>query len=528
MNQIPLTTTIEGESNSPKLVKFNKNLISSSKELYSRPAFVEVAKYADVVNGVDSYYANANLNISVINMFEFSGSLYTIYSGELYLIDTFNGTATSTLSIPNTAFLFRASKPQPSYNGEVVIPFYDLDLFSNTATAITLPSSSSQYDVIRVSSRYVFLGDDVMYFSDVNNATSIQPLSFFDAETYTDRTVRIARYKDDLIAFGENSIERFSATSSATTPFRRIKAATSAVGYVGGLASFENDLFFVGRDTDGSIKIFSYGNSGAVPISSPEIDGLLNSGDGGYNIPSSKISENGESFIWNGNKSLIFNFSEFCLLCTFTSSGLSWSFIEAAYEPVVGANINSSNSVFGFKDFTTMSDGRIFCHDRYGVYELKDLPQDVVSDVRAPRSNNIAPPVEGDDTKSVYIEAYSQTYIRDPSESYIFPSKIEVNFADRGIKPQPFPIRDRVESFGEDSPVYIEPTQITSSEDQKIWLETSKNGIDWTDKLYYSLDDTGVGVFNPLGGLGRYKGYMGLRIGFENISTITIDNITYR
>lgn len=119
---------------------------------------------------------------------------------------------------------------------------------------------------------YSVSGSNQWYFSQTGDATSINALSFANAETSPDPILEIATLGDELYFFGSRTVEPWDFTGSLTLPFQLAVGRTYIRGTVaqGSVVKLDNALFWVGDD-------LSVYRSSAVPqkISTPMIDDVL-------------------------------------------------------------------------------------------------------------------------------------------------------------------------------------------------------------------------------------------------------------
>lgn len=134
-------------------------------------------------------------------------------------------------------------------------------------------------DVAHINGRFVFipLNGDPAFFSDVGNAGSVQPLSFFDAEELPDKNNAVFNFKNTLYIAGTDSFELFTDTGATPNPFQRINRSRILNGYIGGLLEYKDTFIFIGREKDQDQGIYAIGQGKAVKISNERIDLILTS-----------------------------------------------------------------------------------------------------------------------------------------------------------------------------------------------------------------------------------------------------------
>lgn len=102
---------------------------------------------------------------------------------------------------------------------------------------------------------YIFLikaGTSDIYNSNLDSPLVFTSGDFITAEMAPDELVRIDRTRNYLVAFGTQSIEYFyDAANASGSPLSRNDTPFKQVGYLGGLARYESQLYFVGQ-SDGA------------------------------------------------------------------------------------------------------------------------------------------------------------------------------------------------------------------------------------------------------------------------------------
>lgn len=107
---------------------------------------------------------------------------------------------------------------------------------------------------------YLFLikdGTSDIYNSNLNDPLAFTPGDFITAEMIPDTMLRLARLSNYLVAFGTASVEYFfDAGNASGSPLQRNDTPVKHVGYLGGFATFENKIFFVGSSTATSPVVY--------------------------------------------------------------------------------------------------------------------------------------------------------------------------------------------------------------------------------------------------------------------------------
>lgn len=152
-------------------------------------------------------------------------------------------------------------------------------------------------DVTHINGRFVYIPADgnPAFFSDVGDAGSVQPLSFFDAEELPDKNNASFNGKNILYIGGTDSFELFRDTGASPNPFQRISGSRILNGYIGGLLEYNNTFLFIGREKGQDQGIYSIVQGGANKISNERIDLILS----GYTLEELGNAISGR-FKWRG------------------------------------------------------------------------------------------------------------------------------------------------------------------------------------------------------------------------------------
>ncbi|WP_299077185.1 packaged DNA stabilization protein [uncultured Paraglaciecola sp.] len=177
-----------------------------------------------------------------------NGVLYEVMGGSLYKISS-NGSATSLGSIEgvgrckleeatnNLVITTGVGRPY-SYDGSTLTQGTDIDLPSaNTVTYINrrVVYDSSNGDVA---------------FSDLSNPLSVNSANVIIAEAKQDDMVAVYAYKQQLLAFGTESIQPMYNSGTGNPPYAFILNATQEVGLAAAHSVSSNNkfLYFLGSD----------------------------------------------------------------------------------------------------------------------------------------------------------------------------------------------------------------------------------------------------------------------------------------
>jgi hypothetical protein len=126
---------------------------------------------------------------------------------------------------------------------------------------------------------FVFVMDTTgrIWNSDLNSVTSWSALSFVSANTYPDLGVGVMRYKNQIMAFGTESIQfYFNAGNPVGSPLQRVETDTVKVGAINqdSIGQMIDTIYWVGSSAQGGCTVYQYDGS-VQRISFPEQDYIL-------------------------------------------------------------------------------------------------------------------------------------------------------------------------------------------------------------------------------------------------------------
>jgi hypothetical protein len=115
-----------------------------------------------------------------------------------------------------------------------------------------------------------------MYNSDNDDPTSWTAGEFISAEISSDYSLKIAKAKNYIVTLGKDSIEYFWDAGNATSsPFSRNDSPFRAVGYVTGLATIGDTTYFVGKDKNQNVAVYSLNSFKVDMISNSVVNRTL-------------------------------------------------------------------------------------------------------------------------------------------------------------------------------------------------------------------------------------------------------------
>lgn len=126
-----------------------------------------------------------------------------------------------------------------------------------TFTQITDPDLPLVSDVAYIAGRFYYLqaDSDIWWFSDIDDATSIDGLAFATAESAPDANVGVAILTDEVWFFGQETIEPWYQTGDPDAPLQRGQGRKFEKGCPAqeSIVKLDNTLFFVGVSEDGLV-----------------------------------------------------------------------------------------------------------------------------------------------------------------------------------------------------------------------------------------------------------------------------------
>ena len=230
--------------------------------------------------GVSPYMADLpEDNIRGMYYWEDSDKLYVAYEDKIAIYAGTTGVLSTTLTpftsttgdVGFTEFYFEDGSTNVVVSDGVVLAKIDnADTLTASADA-DLPSPHNPHILFLDGYLFIIKSDT----SDIYNSTLNDPLAwvpgdFLTAEMIPDTLFRIARLSNYLIAMGSASIEYFfDAGNASGSPLQRNDTPIKHVGFVGGFASHENKIFFVGQASNTAPAVYVLEDFKMETIESP-------------------------------------------------------------------------------------------------------------------------------------------------------------------------------------------------------------------------------------------------------------------
>ncbi len=195
-------------------------------------------------------------------------AIYTVSGSAVARVDTIGG-VTSPLGGSgrivgdNTAFVSmaqnaKAGSPQIALVVDGVAYFIEHNIVTRINSA-NLPHPNS---VTFADQRVIYgIQDGRIFWSDIDDVTSIDALSFSTAEGAPDGLVRVFAHRLDLWLFGKQNIEIWRSTANVDTPFQRVSGGFIPIGCCApfSVATLAEVIFWIGDD------FIPYASSGYTP-----------------------------------------------------------------------------------------------------------------------------------------------------------------------------------------------------------------------------------------------------------------------
>lgn len=177
---------------------------------------------------------------------------YNMFTGTLEWSDTSSGWSDTIIGF--TEFLYDDGTVDLIISaGNATAKFTTVGVRANLIYAFT----ANPYPVFLDG--YLFLSEvdtGNIYNSNLNDPTTFSASSIISAESYPDVVLAIARSGQYIVAFGKSSIQFFYDAANPTGTPLAPQTTTLNIGYYGGLASYQGDLYFLGAATNGNISLF--------------------------------------------------------------------------------------------------------------------------------------------------------------------------------------------------------------------------------------------------------------------------------
>lgn len=139
------------------------------------------------------------------------------------------------------------------------------------------PDLGQCLDVVWMDGYYISTDGTSIVVTQLSDPTSVNPLKYGSAEADPDPIVGLGRLRNELLAFGSNTIEFYTDQGGSNFPFQVSDGATIPIGCVGPQAKvrFNQTYAFVGGGRNQAIGVWLVGGGTASKLSTRAIDDML-------------------------------------------------------------------------------------------------------------------------------------------------------------------------------------------------------------------------------------------------------------
>lgn len=261
-----------------RALHFTETLISGTTYVAIKSSDGTGWYYVENAHQVTAYTADGN-NSTTITDIKVSGSNSTagLYPGQKLTAASNIPAGTRVVSVDSAAFtaVLDTATTGGAFNDlaitkEAIAKIADSD-FVTTGTAI---SAFAEMD------GYLFYSTDDGYVNntDLNSVYNNSPNARIAVQMSPDPPVGVARQKNSIVVFGQNSKEAFyNAGLSSGSPLQRMPQFFERIGAVDqrSITVLENEIYFVSGPYEGDIGVYRMRDLQAQRISTPQIDRIL-------------------------------------------------------------------------------------------------------------------------------------------------------------------------------------------------------------------------------------------------------------
>lgn len=203
-----------------------------------------------------------------------------------------------------------------AHNGSVVMFIDGEKGYTYTIATTTVAEITSDFPdnptSVTWQDGYFIAGFDDGTFYISSDAITWDALDFASAESNPDRLVRVFSDHGELVLFGDISTEFWGNSGATDFPYSKMQGADAEWGLAArwSVAKFDNSIAFLCKNRMGQVIVGKISGHSVIPISTPDLDGLINA----YAVTSDAVSH---SYLLNGHPMYQINFP---------SAGKSWSY----------------------------------------------------------------------------------------------------------------------------------------------------------------------------------------------------------
>lgn len=146
-----------------------------------------------------------------------------------------------------------------------------------TLTQVTDPDLGPVLDVVWFKGQYFTTDGNYIIATQISDPTQVDPNKYGSAESDPDMVTGLGVLRNELLAFGANTIDIFSYTGGVGFPLSLSEGATVPIGCVGAAAKciFVQTYAFVGAGRNQENAVWLLGGGSASKISTRAIDDIL-------------------------------------------------------------------------------------------------------------------------------------------------------------------------------------------------------------------------------------------------------------
>lgn len=262
MASIPLPKGISGIKNFPKLKEYYINMMPFEGGAICTPGLTDFASCASVCRGAVTWMQDEL-------RYQVSGTVLerVLANGTVENLGTIEGTEDVFFSQGQVELVI-------GVKGGKGYSYHFQTGLSEITDVDYLPSVDADF----IDGRHVFIPADgsPAFYSEVDAASNIDGLAFFDAEELPDKNKCTINTSNQLYIGGTDAFEVFRTNIDPDTVFTRRDGGRVDVGFVAAKTRFSNTFAFLGRKREEGFRFYAMGSGVAQGFSNPAIDELIN------------------------------------------------------------------------------------------------------------------------------------------------------------------------------------------------------------------------------------------------------------
>jgi hypothetical protein len=140
------------------------------------------------------------------------------------------------------------------------------------------------------------VGTQSFYISAVDDSTSWDALEFDTADQNPDDIVRVFADHGELLVFGDESTEFWANSGATDFPYSRLTSIETGLAAKWSVAKFETSVMFLAKNRLGNVQVVLLNGYTPMPVSTPDLDTLLNTYSVTNDATAFSYRENGHTF----------------------------------------------------------------------------------------------------------------------------------------------------------------------------------------------------------------------------------------